>query len=503
MTSFACYWPWLFGGLIGGWLLWQLFDRMFRRDGEAAGIRVRRDLEVAHSRVGSLQGQLAASAEQVKVLRTDVDAMGETVRMRTDAVTRLEAECAEWQSRHAALEVSATEQSSRLELAGAAAVAAAAAALAAATAKYTSLRGDLDAATATIAGHVTAQGTLTKELESAKGTIAGHLETHSSLTGELNASRVSFAGLQEETHSVTSKYDGVSGELNASRTALAALQQELAAATATVAGHVSRQQELDTELSGSQKTVTALRQELEAGTARRTVLEEEMTRTAALAESARAFASAAEFGFTPRRSGRDDLLIIEGIGPKINELLLTGGIDTFATLALTPVTQVQAILDAAGPNFRLANPASWARQSAMCEAGEWSALRSYQDTLRAGVDAGRGSPQTEEQRLAAAAAFGFVPRRFGRDDLTIVEGIGPKINEVLAAAGIDTFAKLAAAAVDRVKASLDRAGPNFRLANPASWAQQSALCESGQWGALKTLQDGLQAGVDTGPRGDA
>lgn len=97
-------------------------------------------------------------------------------------------------------------------------------------------------------------------------------------------------------------------------------------------------------------------------------------------------ASAAAFGFAPQRGGRDDLTIIEGIGPKISELLLAAGIDTFAKLAATPVATVQGILDAAGPNFRLANPASWARQSDMCARADWAALRKYQDELTAGVD---------------------------------------------------------------------------------------------------------------------
>ena len=41
------------------------------------------------------------------------------------------------------------------------------------------------------------------------------------------------------------------------------------------------------------------------------------------------------------------------------------------------------------------------------------------------------------------------------DDLAIVEGIGPKAAEALVAAGIDTFAKLAAASAEEVKAILD------------------------------------------------
>lgn len=82
----------------------------------------------------------------------------------------------------------------------------------------------------------------------------------------------------------------------------------------------------------------------------------------------------------------DDLQKIEGIGPKINELLIAGGIDTFEKLAEAPVTRVQEILEAAGPRFRLANPASWAAQARLCAEGRWEALKQLQDELTAGVD---------------------------------------------------------------------------------------------------------------------
>ncbi len=111
----------------------------------------------------------------------------------------------------------------------------------------------------------------------------------------------------------------------------------------------------------------------------------QMEETSARAATVGAVAAAAEFGFTPRRNGKDDLLIIEGIGPKINALLLNDGIDTFAKLAAAPAARVQAILTTAGPNFRLANPSSWSQQAAMCDRGAWRELRELQNTLRAGV----------------------------------------------------------------------------------------------------------------------
>lgn len=111
-------------------------------------------------------------------------------------------------------------------------------------------------------------------------------------------------------------------------------------------------------------------------------------RTEVAAVAATGLAAAAAFGFAPQRNGQDDLELIEGIGPKINELLKSAGIDTFAKLAAAPVATVQTVLDAAGPNYRLAKPESWARQAALCVRGDWAALRKLQDELIAGVDPG-------------------------------------------------------------------------------------------------------------------
>lgn len=105
--------------------------------------------------------------------------------------------------------------------------------------------------------------------------------------------------------------------------------------------------------------------------------------------------------------------------------------------------------------------------------------------------------------LAAAAAFGFAPQKDGRDDLELIEGIGPKISELLHHAGIGTFAQLAAAPTATIQQILDAAGPHFRLANPESWARQAALCVKDDWAALRRLQDELIAGVDPDKKRDA
>lgn len=98
---------------------------------------------------------------------------------------------------------------------------------------------------------------------------------------------------------------------------------------------------------------------------------------------------------------------------------------------------------------------------------------------------------------SAAAALGFSKLKSsdGYDNFEIIEGIGPKINEVLHNAGVHSFAALGAMDIPGIAKILDAAGPNFKLANPETWAQQAGLCADGHWEKLKAWQDELVAGV--------
>lgn len=80
----------------------------------------------------------------------------------------------------------------------------------------------------------------------------------------------------------------------------------------------------------------------------------------------------------------DDLKIVEGIGPKIADLLIDAGIKTWKALAETPVAKIQEILDAAGPKYQIHDPGTWPEQSRMADDGEWDALKKYQDELKGG-----------------------------------------------------------------------------------------------------------------------
>jgi predicted flap endonuclease-1-like 5' DNA nuclease len=95
--------------------------------------------------------------------------------------------------------------------------------------------------------------------------------------------------------------------------------------------------------------------------------------------------------------------------------------------------------------------------------------------------------------VSAARASGFNMKH--ADDLTIIEGIGPKIDELLRANGIDTFVQLAGMHVEDLLVVLERGGPSFRLANPATWAEQARLASENRWAELKLLQREMMGGT--------
>ena len=81
-----------------------------------------------------------------------------------------------------------------------------------------------------------------------------------------------------------------------------------------------------------------------------------------------------------------------------------------------------------------------------------------------------------------------------KDDLKIVEGIGPKIEELFNNANIYTFDQLAETSVEKMKSILEAAGSRFQIHDPTTWAAQSALARDGKWDELKKWQNELYKG---------
>jgi small subunit ribosomal protein S2 len=82
------------------------------------------------------------------------------------------------------------------------------------------------------------------------------------------------------------------------------------------------------------------------------------------------------------------------------------------------------------------------------------------------------------------------------DDLTKIEGVGPKAAEALSNAGIDTFAKVAKADADKMKEVLTEASSRMAHLDPTSWAKQAQMAADGKWDELKEWQDSVKGGVE-------
>ncbi|HSG45994.1 MAG TPA: helix-hairpin-helix domain-containing protein [Anaerolineales bacterium] len=78
------------------------------------------------------------------------------------------------------------------------------------------------------------------------------------------------------------------------------------------------------------------------------------------------------------------------------------------------------------------------------------------------------------------------------DDLTSLEGIGPKVSKILNGAGIHSFADLAKANDKEVDAVLDEAG--LQMMDSIGWIEQAKLAAKGDTEGLMKLQDELKGG---------
>jgi predicted flap endonuclease-1-like 5' DNA nuclease len=218
--------------------------------------------------------------------------------------------------------------------------------------------------------------------------------------------------------------------------------------------------------------LAAAQEELEVLRAQLTVQEGRISPAA----QAAAVAAAADRSTEVMAGAVDDLTMIEGIGPRTVELLNEHDIYTFAQLADTDVEDLRAILQEGGSGFRMADPTSWPRQARLAANRDWVRLTALKQQLVGGV---RRPAQVE------------VPD----DDLTMIEGVGPKTVELLNQHGIRTFTQLGDTDVAELHAILQQGGSGFHMADPTSWPRQARLAANRDWVRLAALKQELVGGV--------
>lgn len=87
-----------------------------------------------------------------------------------------------------------------------------------------------------------------------------------------------------------------------------------------------------------------------------------------------------------------------------------------------------------------------------------------------------------ENYISQLLENGKIPSTPGnkKDDLTRIEGIGPKTEKILNENGIINFSQLAEKTLDELRTILTTAGSVYLRHNPESWPGQAALLVTGK-----------------------
>ena len=82
----------------------------------------------------------------------------------------------------------------------------------------------------------------------------------------------------------------------------------------------------------------------------------------------------------------DDLMKIEGVGPKASEAMVAAGMNTFAKVAKATSEEISKILSDESSYLAHLDPTTWPKQAALAADGKWDELKKWQDELNGGIE---------------------------------------------------------------------------------------------------------------------
>ena len=192
-------------------------------------------------------------------------------------------------------------------------------------------------------------------------------------------------------------------------------------------------------------------------------------------------------------SRADDLTKIEGIGPKIAELLRGHGIDSFATLSRTDVAKLWSILDEGRSALQSVESRDLAGAGGIRHAGRLGRLEELSGQALRRNPALRRHPGRGRHRRGGGEGGGLRPegarRPGGRR--------GHRAEDLASSCGSTASPRSSSSPrrrPPRSRPSSQKGGPDFRVANPGTWPEQAGYCVRNDWAGLKKLQDRLTAG---------
>ena len=134
--------------------------------------------------------------------------------------------------------------------------------------------------------------------------------------------------------------------------------------TSNAAGEI---QPLKDQIEKSIKSLAEMESELKSAQHKLSTQEEKIS---VLLDEKTKMAAALDQAITAIPIKPDNLKTIEGIGPKLEEMLNENSIYTFSQLSATPQSTLQAILDEGGEAYRIHDPSTWPEQAKLLAEGK-------------------------------------------------------------------------------------------------------------------------------------
>lgn len=301
------------------------------------------------------------------------------------------------------------------------------------------------------------------------------------LYSEMNTAKDTIKSLRNTNQTYADSIDGMTQEVSELKSQNSQLSNKLLQGEEAMSDIVSMQSmhnatqrklnELEAKMNRMEAENEGLRTQLGGGSPpRQTEMDESDVAPDSFDDKAfRAETSSAKAGdrLIHTRREKDDLTLINGIGPFIEQKLNQAGVHTYDEISRWDNTTIQRITKKIQFFPGRIQDDNWVEQAARLS-------------------------QMKLENPEAFSRQGNTPSN--PKDLKVIEGVGPKVEELLRSRGIRTWVELAGTDVETLRNTLREAGTGFNSIDPTSWPEQARLAANGEWAKLRQYQDYLVGG---------